>query len=112
MPSLADLGRNEAETETTFHGETIKFKYRPSFITSKNFDMIGGDQNHGLQKFICGAVSWWDITEKKGSKDVMIPLEVERVRDVPSALLHKIIDACARDSADVGEAASNSSAGS
>lgn len=104
---LSAIAGNEATTVVTFLGESAKVTYKPSEITSGMIERL--DQKaDGLANFIATVVLSWEITR---GPDPVDPTDVETVKALPLPLLSAIYRQVMKDSANAGEAESNSNDG-
>jgi len=86
--NLADLKKNKKDLELTYEGETLKYEFRPNEFTPEVEDLLR-EEKGGL-KALGRLVTKWDFLDKPGGK--VVPLTVEGLKAVPSAIINAMID--------------------
>lgn len=98
MPiSLNSLKNDKRAISGEYFGDTFNVTYRPSGLTpAVESELQESANNDVLMGILCELIEKWDILDEAGDP---LPIEIDVMRQLPSALLGHIIQACREDMA-------------
>jgi hypothetical protein len=89
MPlTLTELKKDKKELSLEFGGGSLKYEFRPNEFTPEVEDLLR-EEKGGL-KVLGRLVTSWDLLDKPSGKP--LPLTVDGLKAVPSALINAMID--------------------
>jgi hypothetical protein len=111
--SFSNIVENTRSTEVDFNGETLNVTYKPKTLSPAFFDKFNKELNKGedtdpyaVAHMFCAIVTEWDLLGPLGedeegndlvAKGDAVPLEVDYVAWVPTAILGHVITTVAED---------------
>jgi hypothetical protein len=117
--SFTNLVENERTVTIDVNGNDLHVTYKPKTLSpafmNKLADEVEDDDPEGFSKMFCSVVTGWDLEGPLGEGENAIkageavPLDLEVVSWIPTALMRYILEQIAEDSAPKGRKRSNSS---
>jgi hypothetical protein len=97
---LSNIIDNTAEGEVDYMGEVVHFTYKPNLVTSE----LLGRTDINVGDTLAMLITAWDITEKKGAKNVKLPINDKGFSKLPNQLITALFTAVLTGATSLGEA--------